>query len=169
MFSALSQGSLIHILDKTDGLKYKVGEVIGVTQPKTNFGGAFGTPSFNTATINLKVKIDGNTFDYPDVPSTNSVMSYNNGKIVISETKQGLQTEVETVLQNSKQILSNRSYYEQSVKDCETILKELNPQFAKDKERDDIIDGLTTKVTGMEDKLDKILNVLSTSNNTIKL
>jgi hypothetical protein len=36
MFSALSQGSPIYILDKTSSPEYKVGEVIGVSYPKIN-------------------------------------------------------------------------------------------------------------------------------------
>jgi hypothetical protein len=51
MFSALSQGSPIYLLDKTSSLDYKVGEIIGVTYPKiyNNLGN----------TVDLKVKIDG--------------------------------------------------------------------------------------------------------------
>lgn len=162
MFSALNQGSLIHILEKTDGLKYKVGEVIGVTQPNI-YGNGFGTSSFPTNNnITLKVKVDGKIVDYPEVPSALCVASYNNGSVILSETKEGLQTQVESILQNSRQILNNIDSYKKSISDCEDILKDLNPQFAKDKERDDRINGLDSKVTSMETKLDKILNALST-------
>lgn len=165
MFSALSQGSLIHILDKTNGLKYKVGEVIGVTQPN-GLGGMFSNNFTNPAApITLKVKIEGEVRDYPDIPSSNSTMSYNNGKIIICETKQGVQLEVENILQNRKHIIANISTYEQEVTDCENILKDLNPQFAIDKERDAKIEGLNKKVVNMEDKLDKILNALSAKTN----
>lgn len=161
MFSALSQGSLIHILEKTDGLKYKVGEVIGVTQPNI-YGSGFGTPSFPNNNITLKVKVDGKVVDYPEVPSATSVASYNNGSVILSETKDGLQTQVESILQSSRQIVNNIESYKKSIADCEDILKDLNPQFAKDKERDDRINGLDSKVTSMETKLDKILNALAT-------
>lgn len=167
MFSALNQGSLIYILDKTDGLKYKTGEVVGTTVP-TNFNSPF--QNLHNGNITIKVKIDGNVVDYPEVPSNNTVASYNNGNIIISETKSGLQNEVENIIQSAKQILSNREYYEKQIKDGEDILKSINPQFAKDKERDDRIDGLDSKVTSMESKLDKILNALTNNNNpTIKL
>lgn len=33
MFSALNQGSLVYILDKTDGVKFKIGEIVGTTVP----------------------------------------------------------------------------------------------------------------------------------------
>ena len=77
---------------------------------------------------------------------------------------------MENTLQHTKQILAERSKYEQIVNDCESLLKEINPIFAKDKERDDRINSLDTKVSSMEGKLDKILNVLSTNSNpNIKL
>lgn len=73
----------------------------------------------------------------------------------------------------NKIILTNKEdidYIKKLVSDCEDVLKELNPVFAKDKERDDRINGLDSKVTSMEGKLDKILNVLSANNNpTLKL
>ena len=170
MFSALSQGSPIYIIDKTDGLKYKTGEVVGVVQGNS-FGGTFGTTSFApNGTVTLKVKVDNNVIDYPEVPINGSVMTYNNGATIICETKQGLISELENTLQHTKQILAERSKYEQIVSDCESLLKEINPVFAKDKERDDRINSLDTKVSSMEGKLDKILNVLSTNSNpNIKL
>ena len=170
MFSALSQGSPIYIIDKTDGLKYKTGEVVGVTQGNA-FGGTFGTNTFAPAgTVTLKVKVDNNVIDYPEVPINGSVMTYNNGATIICETKQGLISELENTLQHTKQILAERSKYEQIVSDCESLLKEINPIFAKDKERDDRINSLDTKVSSMEGKLDKILNVLSSnSNSNLKL
>lgn len=170
MFSALSQGSPIYIIDKTDGLKYKTGEVVSVVQGNA-FGGTFGTTSFvPNGTITLKVKVDNNVIDYPEIPRNGSAMSYNNGATVVCETKQGLITELENTLQHNKQILTERPKYEKIVSDCESLLKELNPVFAKDKERDDRINNLDTKVTSMEGKLDKILNVLSSnSNQSIKV
>ena len=170
MFSALSQGSLIHILEKTDGLKYKVGEVIGVTQPNYS-GSIFSTPSYTNpnSLITLKVKVDGEVREYPEVVPIQTTMSYNNGNVFISETIQGIQTEVENIHKRNKQILSNTSYYEKEVEDCETIMKEISPQFAKDKERDDRINHLDSKVTSMGDKLDKILIALSNNTNNIKV
>lgn len=165
MFSALSQGSPIYIIDKTEGLKYKTGEVIGVTQANA-FGGTFGTSSFApNGTITIKVKVDNNVIDYPEVPINGSVISYNNGATVVCENKQVVITELENTLQQTKQILASREKHEQTVKSCEELLKELNPVFAKDKERDDRINSLDTKVSSMEGKLDKILNVLSSNSN----
>lgn len=87
-------------------------------------------------------------------------MTYNGGKLVISETKQTIQNEVESLLNNSKQIVENIDTYKQNINDCEEILKQLNPQFAKDKERDDRLLNLENRFDGVESKLDKIFNLI---------
>ena len=155
MFSALSQGSPIYLLDKTSTPDYKVGEIVGVSYPKMN---PYNIGPQNT--VDLKVKIDGEIQEFNSIPSINSVVSYNSGKIVISESKQGIQTEVENILQNSKQILNNIDTYKQNVIDCENILKQLNPQFAIDKERDERLSSLENRFDGFESKLDKIFNLV---------
>lgn len=151
MFSALSQGSNVYLLDKTSSPKFMIGEIVGVTQPKFNY---------NQATVDLKVKIEDSIQEFNNLPSINSVVTYNNGKLIISETKQGIQNEVENILSNSKNILSNIDVYKQNVDDCENILKQLNPQFAKDKERDDRLQNLENRFDGVESKLDKIFELI---------
>lgn len=151
MFSALSQGSSIYLLDKTSSPKFIIGEVVGVTQPSYNF---------NQATVDLKVKVDDSIQEFNNLPSINSTVTYNNGKVLISETKQGIQNEVETILSNSRNILNNINTYKQNVEDCEEILKQINPQFAKDKERDDRLQNLESRFDGVESKLDKIFDLI---------
>ena len=150
MFSALLQGSSVYILDKTSSPEFKIGEVIGVSYPKP----------WPQNTIDLKVKIDGKVEEFSSIPSVNSIVSYNNGQLVISETKQGIQNEVESILSNSKQILNNIDTYQKNITDCENILKQLNPQFAIDKERDERLSSLETRFDGVESKLDKIFNLI---------
>lgn len=152
MFSSLTQGSIVYILDKQDRPKLKCGEVVGVSALKFQANGS---------TVDLKINSEGVIQDYGNIPSNSSIVSYNNGKVTISETKQGLQNEVESTLQNSKNIVNNIEMYKQNIIDYEEILKQLNPQFAKDKERDTRLNNLELKFEGVEDKIDKILNIIS--------
>lgn len=152
MFSILNQGSSIYILDKTNGIKLHIGQIQSISQPKN-----FGMQSY----IDIKVSVDGQIKEYSQIPSQNNIVSYNNGQVILSETKQGLQNEVEGIMNSSQQILSNIDKYEQNVKECELILKQLNPQFAKDKERDERLDSLETKFSGVETKIDKLINYIT--------
>lgn len=148
MFSALNQGSLIYILDKTDKPKLKIGTITGISAPKPSYN------INNVSVIDIKCQVEGIPYEYNGIPSGVSVVSYNNGKITLSETKSGLQTEVESLLQNSRQIVDNIETYKQNIIDCEGILKDLNPQFAKDKERDE-------RLNNLEDKIDKLLTLIN--------
>lgn len=153
MFSALSQGSPIYLLDKTSKLKYSVGEIVGVSQPKGY--------SFGQTVVDLKIKVNEQIQDFNNLPSINSYVTYNNGKLIISETKQAIQNEVEAILHNSKNILDNIDTYKENIVDCEDILKQLNPQFAKDMERDSRLSNLENRFDGVESKLDKIFNLIN--------
>ena len=152
MFSALAQGSSVYILDKTSTPKYLIGEVVGVSQPKINFNGQ--------STVDLRVNVDNSVQEFSNLLSINSISTYNGGKVIISETKQGIQNEVESILDNSRKIISNIDVYKQNINDCEEILKQLNPQFAKDKERDDRLFNLESRFDGVESKLDKIFDLI---------
>lgn len=160
MLSALQQGSLIHIIDKTKGIKYLVGEVINRTEPNpdyTNSNLSMPPQSF----FDLSVKVGDEKYEFKHLNSTLTIA--NNGSIIISENKEGLLPIVESILYNSKKIIEpeNIEYHTKAVADCETIMKKLNPTFAKEKERDARIENLESKVNGMDDKLDKIFNLIN--------
>lgn len=70
---------------------------------------------------------------------------------------------IESIIQTRKQALDNVEQYKKDIVDGENILKELNPQFAKDKARDDQISTLNNKVSNMEDTLNEIVTMLSDS------
>lgn len=161
MFSALNQGSFVYILDKTKGIKFKIGEVIGVTNTNQN---NYPVNQIPNQPINLKVKVEDTVYDFNAISSSASLVTYDNGKFIISETKQGLQSEVYAILQNRKNIIENIPQYKNDIVECETVLKDLNPEFAKDKERDERIDSLSTQVTNMQSTLDKIVNLISSNN-----
>ena len=160
MLSALQQGSLVHIIDKTNGIKYLVGEVISRTEPNpdyTNQNLGIAPQSF----FDLSVKVGDEKYEFKHLNST--LTTANNGSIIISENKEGLLPTVESILYSSKKIIEpeNIEYHTKAVADCEAIIKKLNPTFAKEKERDARIESLESKVSGMDDKLDKIFNLIN--------
>lgn len=150
MFSALNQGSLVYILDKTDGVKFKIGEIVGTTVPQFAVDGS-------GMVMKLSVKINGNVAEYNNVPSAATIVSYNNGKFIIAETKQSIQSEVESTLHNANYIIEHIEDYKSQITQCENVLKELNPQYAKDKARDEEIAGIKFEVAGMKGDIAKIL------------
>ena len=74
MFSGLNQGSRVYILNKTNGIEFKIGEVVGTTTP------VFATDGTNMMVVNLKVKVDGSNVDYDN--SFGCICADNNKKII---------------------------------------------------------------------------------------
>lgn len=162
MLSALQQGSLVHIIDKTKDIKYLVGEVINKTEPQPDYNSNLGNNL--QSYFDLTVKVNGENYELKHINS--GVNLVNNGNIIVSESKESLSPTVESILHNSKKIIDpeNIAYHTKAVEDCEEILKKLSPSFAKQKEIDGRIESLESKMTGVDDKLDKIFNLLSKNN-----
>lgn len=158
MFSALRQGSVVYILEKGENPVLKVGQVVSITQP--NYSSNF---LMNGATIDINVKVNNQNMDFKNVPSSQSVANYNNA--VITETKELMSNEVDNMLQSSRSIVDSVAYHNNIITSCESILKELNPRFAKEKERDEDINNLKDKMGGIESKMDKILVLLQKDGN----
>lgn len=154
MFSALRQGSVIYILEKGETPILKVGQVTSITQPSYN-----SNFLMNGSTIDINVKVGDQSMDFRNVPGAQSVTSYNNA--IIAETKELMSNEVDNMLQSSKNIIDSIPYHNNVIQACEGILRDLNPRFAKEKERDEDISNLKTKIGGIETKMDKILTLLS--------
>lgn len=158
MFSALRQGSVVYILEKGENPVLKVGQVVSITQP--NYSSNF---LMNGSTIDINVKINNQNMDFKNVPSSQSVANYNNA--IITETKELMSNEVDNMLQSSRSIVDSVTYHNNIITSCENILKELNPRFAKEKERDEDINNLKDKMGGIESKMDKILVLLQKDGN----
>lgn len=158
MFSALRQGSVVYILEKGENPVLKVGQVVSITQP--NYSSNF---LMNGATVDINVKVNNQNMDFKNVPASQSVVNYNNA--VITETKELMSNEVDNMLQSSRSIVDSVTYHNNIITSCESILKELNPRFAKEKERDEDINNLKDKMGGIESKMDKILVLLQKDGN----
>ena len=159
MFSALRQGNIVYIIDKTDRLTLKKGQVVSSSATNVPY-------NLNPNTlITLTIDIEGETKEFNNIPAMQSSINYNNGKLIIIDNQELASTELENIVKTSKDILNNREYYEKLVVDGEEALKLINPQFAKDKARDDEFNALKEQVGGMENKLNTIINLLNKSEN----
>lgn len=86
-----------------------------------------------------------------------AIAQVNNGNLIIAESKQTIQSEVEATLQHANYVIEHIEDYKNQITKCEEVLKELNPQFAKDKARDERIAGIETEVAGIKGDIAKIL------------
>ena len=163
MFSGLRQGTALYVLDKSQEPKVVTGYVERVSAPHPMYQSYNPNVSFGAnlqTAVDVVLKVGEDRKEFVGIPSTASIHSY--GDYVISESKDNMIQEVNAMMANSKSILANVEQHKSNIEACEKILKELNPVYAKEQERDEAIDSLTKQVNSMQDILARLEQKLTT-------
>lgn len=163
MFSGLRQNSLFYILEKGDTVSLKIGQVVSVSnpQPKYNQYQPLQPYAQPETTVDIKVKIGDETLDFKQLPSNLSIVNFGQNGMVVSESKEAMCAEVEAMLRNSNSILDSIPYHKKVITSCDEMLRQLNPQFAKEKEQEEKIGVLEQKMGGIENTLSQMMGMLS--------
>lgn len=162
MFQGLRQGGMFYILDKGEDMRLKIGQVVSVSnpQPKNNqFGAPYAYGAQNEMFVDVKVKVGEETIEFKQLNANMNIA--NSGNLVVSDSREAMSVEVEGLLRNSRQIIDSVLYHEKVVASCDTMLRELNPQFAKEKEQEEKIGALEEKMGGIENTLSNMMSMLS--------
>ena len=161
MFSALRQGASFYILDKTNVPQLKIGSVVSVSQPMIKYNNSFILgQNYADTVVDVIIKVKDDELKFEKLPSNLSIANFQNG-VVVAESKEAMNTEVENMLRNSKSILESIPYHEKVILTCDEMLRELNPQFAKEKEQEEKIAKLEQKMGGMGNTLIDIHKMLN--------
>ena len=156
MFSGLRTNSLFYILEKGEKPVLKVGQVSSDSNPSPKYGQYPTTPMFGQqmeTVVDVSVKVGDETMEFKQLPSNLSIANLGQN-VVVSENKDAMNAEVEAMLRNSRGILESVSYHESVIASCDSILRELNPQLAKEKAQEE-------KIVGLEDQMGKLSVALS--------
>lgn len=160
MFQGLRTNSLFYVLDKGENPNLRIGQVVSVSNPQTKypaFNNGF-TPQPMETVVDVKVKLDDEEVDFKQLPANGQIA--NDKNLVVSDNKDAMSAEVDSMLRQSKAILESVDYNKRVVESCEGMLQQLNPQIAKEKEQTEKINKLEGKVSGIEGKIDKMMGWL---------
>lgn len=160
MFQGLRTNSLFYVLDKGEKPNLRIGQVVSVSNPQTKyptFNNGF-TPQPMETVVDVKVKLGDEEVDFKQLPANGQIA--NDKNLVVSDNKDAMSAEVDSMLRQSKAILESVDYNKRVVESCEGMLQQLNPQIAKEKEQTEKINKLEGKVSGIEGKIDKMMGWL---------
>ena len=161
MFSGLRQNALFYILDKSN-LQLHIGEVESVSNPSPKYSqNSYPTQPFAQPDmyVDVKVKVGDTVNEYKQLSANLSVA--NSGNLIVSDNKDAMNAEVEAMLRNSRQIIDSIPYHEKVIESCDFMLRELNPQLAKEKQQEEKIGMLEEKMGGIESTLNQMMGLLS--------
>lgn len=168
MFSGLRTNSLFYILEKGEKPVLKVGNVSSVSNPSPKYGQFPASPMFNQqmeTVVDVTVKVGDETMDFKQLPSNLSIANLGQN-VVVSENKEAMNAEVEAMLRNSRGILDSVPFHESVIASCDGILRELNPQLAKEKAQEEKIGVLEDKMKELGTTLGSIQQMLAKALNT---
>ena len=163
MFSGVRQGSLFYILEKGEDLVLKTGQVVSVSNPQPKFNPLPMTQPYGQTdmVVDIKVKVGEDTLEFKQLGATQNIA--NSGNVVVSDSREAMSAEVEGLLRTSRQVLDSIPYHEKVLVSCDAMLRELNPQFAKEKEQEEKIGALEERMGDIDDKLSQMMGLLSSA------
>lgn len=103
--------------------------------------------------VDLKTRIDNETKEFV-VPSNLSVHTY--GDYTLSENKEAMISEVDSLLQDVTTKIDNIDKYKEDAEVYKKILKDLNPVYAKEQERDEAISDLNARMDDLQDVISRL-------------
>ena len=152
MFSALSKNSVFYILDKNTKPTIKVGKVTDAKINPQYFGLA-------NQEMDITVDVNGDTYEFKKVPNNVSIISPSVG-IVISDNPDDMIREYDTMVSSSRQVLDSIDYHKSVIESRDEIMTVLNPRYAKEREQENKLNSLETRVGNMESGIDYIKEML---------
>ena len=152
MFSTLSKNSVFYILDKNTKPTIKVGKVTDAKINSQFYGLA-------NQEMDITVDVNGETYEFKKIPNNVSIISPSIG-IIISDNPEDMIKEYDAAVNTSKQILDSIDYHKSIINSRDEIMSVLNPRYAKEKEQENKLNSLETRVGNMESGINDIKQLL---------
>lgn len=147
IFKDIKSGYPVYILDRGK-MEAVTGKVVGVSGPRyMQMQGIQQTQ----IVVDITIETDGVSQQYA-IPESLSV-TYS-GDLVLSTDREGILREVEALKGKSVDIVNSIDKHKATIESCDRILQEWNPAFAERKKQEE-------RITGLESKVDKISDMLS--------
>ena len=162
MFQNLRQGNTLYVLDKGDVPVLRIGEVVSVGNP---------APVYNTQTAGLTIgmqpkmemsvrcRVDGKEGDFAHLPIEQNIHDY--GNMLVADSREAMLSEVDNIKQRAQAVLDKVDSSKATIAACGEMFKVLNPNYAKEQERDEAITSLSDRLDGIESSITQILKTLN--------
>lgn len=165
MFSGLREGGVFYVLrkgGKDQAPALRIGQITKKSEPVTAMGTppqTFGLPV--ETFINIEVQAGDEIYKFDKLSSNESMRFYPAENTFITDSRDVVTQECESMFQASRQALETMPYHQSVVDSRDEIMCQLNPQLAKEKEQEAKIGALEEKMNGMEGTLCSIKDMLT--------
>lgn len=140
-------------------IRHKMGTVVSIANPRFQplQPGQLSYQQPQDKIVDLEVSVDGVSSTF--VVRENMTVEVRND-ITISCDRDPILNEINAIMRNSNDILNSVDKHKSILEDCEQIVKDLNPVLAVDKSRDEKIANLEKSVSGINDSIEGLKELI---------
>lgn len=148
MFQSLRPNNQLYILRK-DKPTLEVGSVVSVSVPVPKYQMQPNFGQHQEMVVDIVAKVGNQDVTYQKIPATLDIADFGNEGIVISDSRDAMNSEILSLKKKSSDILNSIDYHKDVISNCEKILSELNPEFAEKQAQKKEIDDLRVQMDEM--------------------
>lgn len=164
MFKNLRQGQSLYILHKEDKLYHEVATIVSVDNLRAKAPIPGMMPYVQQEMlVDIKAKIGSDNLTLPAVPADLVITDYkpsNGEKLVLSCDLTAFNSEINSIMQQSKQEIARTNYNNLVIEGCEKMLVALNPEFAREKERESEMANMRNEMSELKDTNEKLMSMM---------
>lgn len=152
MFQSLRTNQPFYILTKGINPRLDIGMVTAVSAPQMKFPAMpQGIGSQPEYVVDVTVTVNGATQQYQRLPSNKEIADFGDsfGNIVVSMSRDAMNNELSTLKAKSEDHINRVEEEKQKIIAYESILQQLNPEYAEKQKQDAEIANLKNQVAAM--------------------
>ena len=159
MFSNLSKGSVLYVLDTKGDMNYFTAPIESISLPRTkSFNPTFG--QIPELVVDIIASVNGDRREFKQVPSNTTIADFGPDSIVLADNRDSLINYVRNSRQADQTAVNNYPVHKERLPKWDRILSELEPGSINES----AVKELSGKVNDMESQMREILSLLKSGN-----
>lgn len=162
MFQNLRINSTLYILHK-DAVPYiEYGSVVSVSAPKPKYPSTPPLGQFPQMemVVDVVANVNGQNTNLQGLPAGLDIADFgHNGNIVVSASRDAINSEVAMMKQKSNDILGSLDFHRSVIEACDKILSELNPEVAEKQKQEQEIYTLKGQMQQMSANMNQLMEM----------
>ena len=162
MFQSVRPNSPIYVLHKGDNPRLETGYVANqpIPKPKYQMPHTFGQPQ--EMIVDLVIKLNDVSINLNAIPASLDIAdSYSNGEnIVISDSREAMNSEILSLKQKSVDILNSAPYHKSLIQQYDKLLSDFNPEMAEKQAQQQEIASLRSQMNEMSKNMALLIEQL---------
>ena len=165
MFQSLRQNSQVFVLHKGNDLIVETGFVTGISIPRPKYPMVkYNVMQPQEMVVDIEVKLGNSTVKYSNLDAAADLAesSSNGESIVISTSKEAMNSELTNLKQRSIEVINSVDFHKKLIEEYDKVIKQLNPEYAEKEQQKNEINSLKEQMAQMSQNMAALMQANTT-------